>query len=78
VGFWGYDQKVQLQNLLFPEGVLYDRGNDNYRTTKINLILELTQSFSNPSYENKKGQTKNKFDLPAWVARRGVEPLLPE
>jgi site-specific DNA recombinase len=76
-GLWvsgGYDQKVQLQNLLFPEGVLYDRGNDNYRTTKINLILELTHSFSNSSNENKKGQTKNKFDLPAWVTPVGIEP----
>jgi len=70
----GYDEKVQLQNLMFPEGIHYDRRNDNYRTGKVNLILELTHSFSNSFNQNKNGQTKNKFDLPAWVPKAGIEP----
>lgn len=32
----GYDAKRELQNFLFPEGILYYREIDDYRTTKIN------------------------------------------
>jgi site-specific DNA recombinase len=64
----GYDNKVQLQNMMFPEGILYDRRNDNYRTEKVNMILELTHSFSNSFGQKKNGQTKKAFDLPGLVA----------
>lgn len=68
----GYREKVQLQNLMFPEGILYDRRNDNYRTDKVNLILELTHSFSTSFKQNKNGQTKNNFDLSGLVEGVGI------
>ncbi len=74
----GYDEKIQLQDLAFPGGILFDRKIENYRTVKVNGILELTHSLSKDLQANKKGQTENKFNLPAWVVRTGIEPVLPE
>jgi hypothetical protein len=40
----GYEEKIELQNILFPEGILYFRDFDDYRTTKINApILDILQ-----------------------------------
>jgi site-specific DNA recombinase len=72
--FGGYDRKVKLQDILFPGGILYDKKKDNYRTLNVNLILRLTNSFSNTSGENKKRKSKNFFDFPASVPGAGVEP----
>ena len=69
----GYDQKVQLQDLLFPGGILFDKQKENYRTEKVNSILELTHSFTQALKRNKKGQTKNFLDLPALVVSPRIE-----
>ena len=74
----GYDQKVQLQDLLFPGGILFDKQKENYRTEKVNSILELTHSFTQALKGNKKGQIKNFVDLPALVAPAGIEPASSE
>jgi len=34
-----YNIKQRIQNLLFPEGVYYNRENDNYRTMRINSVF---------------------------------------
>ena len=39
--------KVDLQNLLFPDGVLWDRNIGNYRTEKTNSIFETINRISN-------------------------------
>ena len=70
-----YDQKIQLQDLLFPVGILFDKQNENYRTDKVNSILKLTNSFTRALKGNKKGQIKNLIDLPAMVASTGIEPV---
>jgi site-specific DNA recombinase len=78
-GLWvssGYVQKVQLQDLLFPGGILFDKQKENYRTEKVNSVLELTHSFTQTLKGNKKGQTKNFLDLPALVDPTGIEPFL--
>lgn len=68
-----YDQKVQLQDLLFPGGILFDKQKENYRTEKVNSILELTHSFTQALKGNKKGQIKNFVDLPALVVPGRIE-----
>lgn len=35
--------KKTLQNLIFSEGIYYDRKNDTFRTPKVNFIFELIQ-----------------------------------
>jgi site-specific DNA recombinase len=34
-----YEGKRKLQYLVFPEGIRYDRKNDDYRTPRINLLF---------------------------------------
>ena len=68
----GYDQKVQLQDLLFPGGILFDKQKENYRTEKVNSVLELTHSFTQTLKQNKNGQIKSYSDLPALVAPTGI------
>lgn len=70
-----YYEKIKLQDLAFPGGILFDRKNDDYRTLEVNAILELTHSFTSNFRENKNGQTRNFSDLPAWVAPTGIEPV---
>ncbi len=39
-----YQRKLEIQEMVFPEGIMYDREIDNYRTTKINsVILAISQ-----------------------------------
>lgn len=73
-GLWvsaDYNERIKLQELLFPEGIFYDRENGNYRTSKVNLILELTRSFTKDFREIKTGQSKSTFDLSRSVVRTG-------
>lgn len=60
-------EKKNLQNLLFPKGVLYDRKIDHYRTDEVNPILAMTQSFSEALNQNKNGQQEENPLLSAFV-----------
>ncbi|WP_298416626.1 recombinase family protein [uncultured Kordia sp.] len=70
-----YTQKQQLQNLLFPNGILYDKENDTCRTLKTNSILELTNSLSVILNQKNSGQKNNNVNLSALVAGTGLEPV---
>lgn len=44
----GYETKREIQNFIFPEGIMYFRDIDDYRTTKINTpVLDLTAMAAN-------------------------------
>ncbi len=70
----GYNQKIELQNILFPDGILYFRNLDDYRTTKINApILDLLVLAG--SLNGTKNKTASLFaDGSALVAGDGFEP----
>ncbi len=54
---WGssnYDKKKVFQNLLFPEGIYYNRDLDQSRTTRINSFFSLIASISRDLEGNKK------------------------
>jgi hypothetical protein len=74
LGFCGLQSEDTLQEIAFPGGILFDRKNDSYRTERVNSLLELTHSFSKAFQGNKNGQTKENFNLPAWVVPTGIEP----
>lgn len=40
-----YRIKQRIQNLLFPEGLYYNRESDNYRTTRINMVFAFIADF---------------------------------
>ena len=77
VNLWlsgGSKEKKDIQNLLFPKGISYDREIDNYRTDEVNPILLLTHSFSEGLGGNKKGQREKNPLLSGLVAPTGIEP----
>ena len=72
-----YDNKTKLQKLIFPEGIAYDKQKNEFRTPRVNTIFELIADLASVSEQKKIGQTL-KFDRNShWVARRGIEPLIP-
>lgn len=71
----GYNEKVKLQELLFPEGIFFERQNDVYRTPKVNAIIELIRAYSLEIKGNKKGQIEKIFHLSDPVAPTGIEPV---
>jgi site-specific DNA recombinase len=79
--FWvsgDFESKRKLQEVLFPEGIMYDKQIGDYRTTKVNSILQLTRSISNELKGNKNGQAKLLSDLSDWVVPAGIEPASSE
>ena len=47
--------KRGIQKMVFPDGILYDFKNDDYRTTKINPIFSLIPSLSVKNKHEKTG-----------------------
>lgn len=54
----------KLQNLLFPNGILWDKGKDNYRTYDENEALSIIVRFS-VNYKNKKEE--NSYENSSFV-----------
>lgn len=73
-----FEGRQKLQFLLFPEGIYYDKKNDQCRTDRVNSIFYTIATITSSYEGNKKGEDKPKFILPPSVVRRGIEPLLPE
>ena len=69
-----FEKRQQVQQLAFPEGIVWDKENCNYLTPKENLALVLFRSISN-SYKNKGAKKEDKsFDLSSVVGEAGLEP----
>jgi DNA invertase Pin-like site-specific DNA recombinase len=75
---WGkanHTEKLQLQNLLFPNGIFYSKEKNGYRTEKVNLIFSKIAAKSREAEDNKKGQIGENTDLSLTVAGTGLEPM---
>ena len=69
-----YQNRQEIQKLAFPDGVIWDRDLENYRTTNENEALRLIRSISS-NYKNEKLQKKEKsLDFSDLVAGGGLEP----
>lgn len=68
------ETKRAIQNMMFPEGILFDFKNDTYRTIRVNSIFSLISRLSLCFNENKNGTNQNKFDLSRLVPGMGLEP----
>ena len=70
-----YHNKRLLQNILFPEGFRFSMKNKECRTSKLNLLFELTNSFLT-QYDPKKEKTQTEKLLESHlVAGTGLEPV---
>ena len=80
LNIWGkqdYEQKVKTQNMLFPEGIRYNRKKQHYRTHRINSLFTLNTLFSE-TYGDKKQRGETIFyDFPSQVGPHGLEPWTP-
>lgn len=70
-----YMGKLELQELLFPKGILYDRKNNCFRTPEINSVAVLMSQIARERTENEKGDIGVFYQLSPFVPRRGLEPL---
>lgn len=67
-------QRMIFQNILFPEGIIYDRKNERFQTPRINSYFQPIPRLSN-FFEGKKNGDSIDFDtIPARVTSSGVKP----
>ena len=55
----GLEHKIEVQQILFPEGLVYDRKNEHDRTEKTKGIIAQIADLARVSAENKKGSPSN-------------------
>lgn len=68
------EEKKAVQDILFPEGIYFDKNLDHFRTSRTNEILSLITTLSE-IYEDKKSDKLNDdFNLSRPVAPTGIEP----
>ncbi len=61
--------KRSIQNMVFPEGILYDFKNGNYRTERVNSIFNVIPLLSSKSKDIKKGNNEDLSHYSRLVAR---------
>lgn len=66
--------KETLQNIIFPEGIYYDRENHSFRTPKVNFIFELIARQISNTDENGKATNHLTDDLSLAAEKEGFEP----
>ena len=69
-----YKGKQELQFLLFPEGIFYNRKTEGCRTLEVNPIFAHLSSLSSVSGGHKKRDNQVNLIVPVSVARSGIEP----
>ena len=66
--------RENIQKLVFPEGIYYDRQNKVFRTPRINFIFSLITANSGTPEENKKRTNELLIQLSPSAEREGFEP----
>ena len=70
-----YHTKQKLQKLVFPEGVAYDKENNDHRTEKVNSVFVLIKSFSGSCGAKNKRPISVSANRSGLVAGTGLEPV---
>ena len=70
-------QKRYIQNLVFPEGLVYSKENDDIEPLSKNEFMFVYDTNSMRYGENKNGQTVISEDLSALAPLLGLEPRTP-
>ena len=79
-GAWSsatFDNKRLLQNLIFPQGILYDKKNESVRTERVNSLFGAIEPLKRVVEENKEGNPELDCLQSTLVPRTGIEPALP-
>ena len=67
-----YQNKRVFQNILFPEGFRFSMKNKECRTSKLNILFDLTSSFSK-TYNTKKEKTQPQKVLESHLVDNSIE-----
>ena len=67
-------QKQLFQNVLFPQGLVYDSKIDDYRTPVVNDVIGCIAHLSRGLRENKNGTLQNLSKKSRSVPGAGIEP----
>lgn len=76
-GSGGLEVKRSIQKMVFPEGILYDFKNDDYRTLRVNSIFSVIPSLSMKKERKKNGNTAKNSAYSRLVPGAGLEPARP-
>ena len=68
-----FNGKLVFQNLLFPEGIIYNREFDQYRTTGVNTFFSAIPQLKRVMEQNKSGCSVNFDETSASVPRTRLE-----
>jgi site-specific DNA recombinase len=71
----GFETKVMIQKLVFPQGIVISPQNRQYRTKEINAVFLQGAVLSRESKEQKKDASDVKSDASCLVAGTGLEPM---
>jgi site-specific DNA recombinase len=71
----GYSEKQRLQFLLFPDGIFYNRKEDECRTENVNGAFQHIAELKRLLEESKSRTYIKKFESAALVAPTGIEPV---
>ena len=66
--------KEKIQELIFPDGILYNHKNQAFRTEKINEVFLHIASLTRLAGGNKNGQPNKIIELSSQVGETGFEP----
>jgi len=64
-----------FQNLLFPEGIIYNRESDCYRTPRVNSFFSPIPQMARTFKKQKNGDSIKTDKIPAWVVRTIIQCL---
>ncbi|MBX2907865.1 MAG: recombinase family protein [Taibaiella sp.] len=70
-----HTEKQKIQNLVFPDGMVYCKKTNECRTPRINNIFHQIAELKGISAENKNEDITLSSDVPAVVENTGVEPV---
>ncbi len=68
--------RKQLQAMMFPEGVYFDREMEGYRTTRVNGFFALSSQIQGFLVEKEKGKSDQNNHFSLSVVRRGLPGVL--
>lgn len=69
-----YADKQRIQNLIFPDGVYYNRENDQCRTSRINSIFDCMARLAGVLQNKKTGNSTLESLVAGLVVWAGIEP----
>lgn len=66
--------KRSIQNMLFPDGILYDHENQEYRTTRVNTVFAAIAKLTGLIEDPQKEKARLSPSFSRLVAKGGIEP----